>query len=141
MAQPSAVPLENKSLVQASFERWANGTGGPFELLAPDAEWTIVGSSPLSKTYRSKQQFLDEVIGPFNARMAAPLVPTIRGLYADGDMVIILFDAAATAKDGIPYRNTYTWYFQMNAGQVNKAIAFFDTREFDEFWKRVSPVH
>ncbi len=102
MAQPSALQLQNKAIVQASFERWANGTGGPFELLAPDAEWTIVGSSPLSKTYRSKQQFLDEVIGPFNARMAAPLVPTIRGLYADGDMVIILFDAAATAKGWHP---------------------------------------
>jgi hypothetical protein len=25
-----------------------------------------------------------------------------------GDMVIILFDAAATTKDGQPYRNTYT---------------------------------
>jgi hypothetical protein len=24
-------------------------------------------------------------------------------------MVVILFDAAATAKDGVPYRNTYTW--------------------------------
>jgi ketosteroid isomerase-like protein len=94
----------------------------------------------LSKTYRSKQQFLDEVIGPFNARMAKPLVPTIRGLYADGDMVIIFFDASATAKDGVPYHNTYTWYFQMNAGQVIKATAFFDTRELDEFWSRVSPT-
>ena len=140
MEQASAPQLHNKALVQASFERWQNGTGGPFELLAPDAEWTIVGSSPLSKTYRSKQQFLDEVIGPFNARMAKPLVPTIRGLYADGDMVIIFFDASATAKDGVPYHNTYTWYFQMNAGQVIKATAFFDTREFDEFWTRVSPA-
>ena len=140
MEQASAPQLHNKALVQASFERWQNGTGGPFELLAPDAEWTIVGSSPLSKTYRSKQQFLDEVIGPFNARMAKPLVPTIRGLYADGDMVIIFFDASATAKDGVPYHNIYTWYFQMNAGQVIKATAFFDTREFDEFWTRVSPT-
>jgi uncharacterized protein len=89
MEQASAPQLENKALVQASFERWKNGTGGPFELLAPDAEWTIVGSSPLSKTYQSKQEFLDKVIAPFNARMAKPLVPTIRGLYADGDMVII----------------------------------------------------
>jgi len=63
----------NKGLVRASFERWKNGTGGPFELLAPDAQWIIVGSSPLSKTYQSKQEFLDEVIGPFNARMAKPL--------------------------------------------------------------------
>ena len=59
----------NKALVQASFDRWKSGTGGPFELLAPDAEWTIVGSSPLSKTYRSKKEFLDSVISPFNARM------------------------------------------------------------------------
>ena len=140
MEQPSSPQLYNKALVRASFERWENGTGGPFELLAPDAEWTIVGSSPLSKTYQSKEEFLDKVIGPFNARMAKPLVPTIRGLYADGDMVIIFFDAAATAKDGVPYHNTYTWYFQMKAGQVIKATAFFDTREFDEFWSRVSPT-
>lgn len=140
MERASAPQLDNKALVQASFERWENGTGGPFELLAPDAEWTIVGSSPLSKTYQSKQEFLDKVIGPFNARMARPLVPTIRGLYADGDMVIIFFDAAATAKDGVPYQNTYTWYFQMKAGRVIKATAFFDTREFDEFWSRVSPA-
>lgn len=130
----------NKALVQASFDRWKNGTGGPFELLAPDAEWTIVGSSPLSKTYRSKKEFLDSVINPFNARMSTPLVPTIRGIYADGDTVIILFDAAATVRDGKPYHNTYTWYFQMRDAQVVKAIAFFDTRDFDEFWNRVSPA-
>jgi uncharacterized protein len=130
----------NKAVVQASFDRWRDGTGGPFELLAPEAEWTIVGSSPLSKTYHSRQDFLDEVIHPFNARMMKPLVPTVRGIFADGDMVIILFDAAATARDGVPYRNTYTWYFQMKDGKVAKAIAFFDTRDFDEFWKRVSPA-
>jgi uncharacterized protein len=127
---------ENKALVQASFDRWSAGTGSPFELLAPDADWTIVGSSPLSKTYPSRQAFLEEVIQPFNARMATPL----RGIYADGDMVISLFDAAATAKDGLPYRNTYTWYFRMKGKIVVSAIAFFDTREFDEFWHRVSPV-
>jgi ketosteroid isomerase-like protein len=52
----------------------------------------------------------------------------------------IFSDAEATARDGVPYRNTYTWYFQMKDGKVVKAIAFFDTRDFDEFWKRVSPA-
>lgn len=129
----------NKTLVRAGFDRWAHGTGSPFELLAPDAEWTIVGSSPLSKTYHGVQSFLDEVIHPFNARMRTPLVPTVRGVYADGDTVITLFDASATARDGLAYRNTYTWYFVMREGRVTRAIAFFDTREFDEFWKRVEP--
>jgi len=113
-------------------------TGSPFELLAADATWTIVGSSPLSKTYR-RRDFLNEVIGPFNARMSEPLVPSVRGGCADGDMVIILFDAAATAKDGQPYRNTYTWYFKMDDGKVIDVVAFFDTKDFDAFWSRVTP--
>jgi ketosteroid isomerase-like protein len=129
----------NKALVQASFDRWKSGSGGPFELLAPDAEWTIIGSSPLAKTYHSRKEFIDAVIEPFNARMSKPLVPTVRGVYADGDMVIVLFDAEATAREGKPYRNTYTWYFEMKNAKVVKAIAFFDNRDFDEFWNRVSP--
>jgi ketosteroid isomerase-like protein len=129
----------NKALVRASFDRWTQGTGSPFELLSPDADWTIVGSSPLSRTYHGTQSFLDAVIHPFNARMKTPLVPTVRGIFADGDTVIILFDAAATAADGLAYKNTYTWYFTMKDGRVTKAIAFFDTREFDEFWLRVKP--
>jgi ketosteroid isomerase-like protein len=42
--------------------------------------------------------------------------------------------------DGVPYRNTYTWYFQLRGTQIVKAIAFFDTRVFDDFWMRVKPV-
>ena len=106
MARDFTKEDSNKALVQASFDRWKSGTGGPFELLAPDAEWTIVGSSPLAKTYHSKTEFIDEVIDPFNARMSKPLVPTVRGIFADGDMVIILFDAEATVIDGKSYRNT-----------------------------------
>ena len=82
----------NKALLQAGFDRWARGTGSPFELLSPDADWNIVGSSPLSKTYHGLQTFLDQVIHPFNARMRTPLVPVVRGIYADG--VITLFDAS-----------------------------------------------
>jgi ketosteroid isomerase-like protein len=129
----------NRATVQAAFDQWRVGQGSPFDLLLPEAEWTIVGSSPLSKTYRSKQQFMDEVIIPFNARVKSPLVPTVRGLYADADTVIVFFDGATTALDGLPYRNTYTWYFTLKDGKVVKATAFFDTRVFDELWNRVSP--
>jgi uncharacterized protein len=131
----------NRALVQAAFDRWGAGTGSPFELLASDADWTIVGSSPLSKTYPNRQAFIDEVIGPFNARLASPLVPSMRGIYADGDVVIAFFDAAAPAKDGLPYRNSYTWYLRMRDARVVSVTAFFDTRVLDEFWNRVTPTY
>ena len=50
---------ENKAVVKASFDRWSAGTGTPFELLLADADWTIVGSSPLSKTYATREAFLE----------------------------------------------------------------------------------
>jgi uncharacterized protein len=82
----------NKTTIQAAFDDWAAGTGGPFTLLAPDATWTIVGNSPVSRTFSSRQEFLDAVIDPFNGRLATPLIPAVRALYADGDTVIAFFD-------------------------------------------------
>ena len=81
----------NKALVQDSFDAWAAGTGGVFGLLADDATWTIVGNSPMSRTYNGRAEFLSQVIDPFNARLSTPLVPEVHALYADGDTVIAYF--------------------------------------------------
>jgi uncharacterized protein len=131
--------MGNIAIVQASFDAWRAGTGSPFDLLAEDATWTIVGRSAASKTYGSRAAFLDEVIRPFNARMARGLKPAIRNVYADGDTVIVLFDAEGTARDGKPYANTYAWFLEMRDGKIVKAAAFFDPIEFNDLWKRVSP--
>jgi uncharacterized protein len=134
-----SVEVQNKELLQAGFDKWRDGTGSVFEFLAPDAKWTIVGNCPVSRTYQNRQEFLDQMITPFNARLSSRLVPTVRGIYADGDMVVVLFDGKGTAQDGKPYQNTNSWYLQMAAGQIVNVVAFFDTIEFTDFWTRVSP--
>ena len=139
MASDTDVEARNKRIIQAAFDAWRNGTGNVFDLLALDAKWTIVGNAPVSRTYISRQEFLDVVIKPFNARLSRGLVPTVRGIYADGDMVIALFDAEATARDGKPYKNTYTWYMRMRDEKIVEAIAFFDTVEFTDLWSRIKP--
>jgi uncharacterized protein len=137
MASDQDVEARNRKIIQAGFDAWGAGTGGVFDLLTPDAKWTIVGNAPVSRTYTSRQEFLDVVINPFNARLSRRLVPTVRGLYTDGDMVIALFDAEATARDGKPYRNTYTWYMRLREGRIVEVIAFFDTIEFTDLWTRI----
>jgi ketosteroid isomerase-like protein len=79
------------------------------------------------------------VIDPFYARMASPLVPTVRGLYAEDDWVITLFDASGTARDGRLYTNTYSWHLRLRDGRIVEAIAFFDTIAFTDFWQRITP--
>jgi uncharacterized protein len=93
---------------------------------------------PISKTYTSRKQFLDEATAPLSARLSKQITPKVRALYADGDTVIALWDGTAVAKDGKPYNNTYSWYMTMKNDRIVKAIAFFDTLELEDIWKRIS---
>jgi ketosteroid isomerase-like protein len=141
-AQSKENPTEshNKAVVEASFKAWSDGTGSPYDLLADDATWTIVGRSLASKTYESREAFMRDVIRPFNGRMREPLKPSIRRIYADGNTVIVFFDARGTARDGKPYVNTYAWFLELRDGKVVAASAFFDSVEFNELWTRVVPA-
>jgi ketosteroid isomerase-like protein len=129
---------QNKAAVEAKFEAWEAGTGNPFELLADEASWTIEGNSVASKIYPTKEDFLRDVIRPFNARMSIGIKPKVRSITAEQDRVVILFDAAGTARDGKPYVNSYAWFFRMSQGRVVEAHAFFDAIVFNDLWARVN---
>jgi uncharacterized protein len=142
--QTEAAPLNeeerNRAAIAAALQAWADGTWSPYDLLAPDARWTIAGNSLASRTYESKEAFLRDVIRPFNARMAERLIPTVHRIYADGDTVVAHFDARGTARDGKPYVNSYAWILRMRGGQIIEAHAFFDAHAFDDLWTRVEPA-
>lgn len=140
MAQAD-VEEKNRRTIQTSFDNWKRGAGSVFDLLASDAKWTIDGRSAVSGTYHSRRDFMDRVVVPFNARLSTPLVPTVRGVYADGDTVIVLWDGAAMARDGKSYENTYSWYLKMRDGKIVSATALYDSIAFDDLWKRVRPVY
>ena len=129
--------VHNRALVEAAFTAWRNGTGSPFDLLADNASWTIVGRSEASRTYASREAFMRDVIRPFNARMREPLKPSIRNIYTDGDTVVVFFDAVGTATDGVKYENTYVWFMKMKNDRIVEAHAFFDSIAFNELWQRV----
>lgn len=131
---------QNKSIVAQSFADWKAGNGSPFDLLAENESWTIEGRSAASGTYPSKEAFLRDVIRPFNARMAIGIKPAVRTMTAESDRVVVLFDAAGTARDGKLYRNSYAWFFRMEDGRVVEANAFFDAIAFDDLWSRVAPT-
>jgi ketosteroid isomerase-like protein len=138
-AESASDPAANKAIVQRAFDAWAAGTGSPYDLLAEGATWTITGNSLASKTYEGRDAFLSEVIRPFNARMDVRLKPTIRNIYAEGDTVIVFFDARGIARDGVPYANTYAWFLDLRNDRIVRASAFFDSVTFNDFWQRVSP--
>jgi len=132
-----AVESRNVATVRASFDAWRDGTGGPWEIIADDVTWEITGNSVAAGVYTSKADFIGNVMVPLNARLSKPLRPTMRHMYADGDTVIVLFDAEATASDGLPYRNSYSWYLTLRDDAVVEVTAFYDSIAFDDLWTRV----
>eukprot|EP01035_Chromulina_nebulosa_P040618 gene40618-54919_t len=138
MAQTTSdIAKANKEIIRLGFEKWTAGTGSFFDLLAEDMVWTITGSTAYSKTYNGKRDFINQVIDPLNQRLSKKIVPTVRGIYGDGDMVIALWDGVATAKDGKPYLSSYSWYMQMDKGKIIKVVAFLDGIEFADIMKRL----
>ena len=132
----------NRQIVADAFEAWSRGEGHVSSIFADEMTWEIVGRSRASGTYGSAQEFSDEVLHPFGARFRpdAPFRPvTIRGIYADGDTVVVLWDGEGTTTAGTTYRNTYAWFMTLRGGKVIDGTAFYDSIAFDELWENVSP--
>jgi len=55
------IEQRNKEIVQRYFDGWRNGTGNFFDLLAPEATWTITGTGETAGTYR-KQALIDQPV-------------------------------------------------------------------------------
>ena len=129
----------NRQFITRAFERWTSGSGDFFrDVLAPDVRWTIKGSGPAAGTYAGREDFLERAVQPFVARLATPIRPTVKAIWADGDDVIVHWDGSATAGDGSPYRNSYIWIFRMANGRASEVTAFLDLAAYDDVLRRVS---
>ncbi|SFO01878.1 nuclear transport factor 2 family protein [Sphingomonas sp. OK281] len=133
------MPMTDREIVRGAFDAWSAGTGNPFELFAEQATITVVGNSVVSKTYSGRDAFLTGVIIPFHARMHTPPKPVIKGLYQDGEMVIVLFEINGVARDDQPYHNTYSWFLKMRNGKIVEGTTAFDSVAFNALWTRVPP--
>ena len=143
MTETSTTRAEtNREIIGQAFDAWRQGTGAITDVFAPGMVWRIEGHSAASKEYRSKQQFIDEVLAPFGARftVSEPFRPvTIRAVYADDDTVIVIWDGRGIASDGQPYENSYAWIMKLADGKVIDGTAFYDSISFNDLWARVQP--
>ncbi|MCP1340253.1 hypothetical protein NJR55_11705 [Idiomarina sp. M1R2S28] len=131
MNVPASAQSESlKALVADKFTVWQEGTGSPFELLADSIQWRVEGEGPQSGTF-NKEQFLEELVIPFNAKLATPLMPIEFELFQDGNTVIVLFSAEAELKSGGSYINRYVWIMHFVDEKIVKVNAFLNLPAFE----------
>ena len=129
---------ENELLiVERAFEDWMRGTSYVSRLFAPQMTWEIVGRSAASAKYGNADEFISKVLEPFGRRFSPsePFRPVkIRGIYADGPTVIVLWDGAGMTISGTTYENTYAWVLTLDQGLIVDGVAFYDSIAFNELW-------
>jgi ketosteroid isomerase-like protein len=110
------------------FSETAKGNGQPFlDALAEDAEWTIIGSTGWSKTYRGKLQILSDLIAPLRRVLSPPRKSHALHMIAEGNMIAVQGQGENTTRDGRRYDNTYCWIFSFRDGQVRAVTEYADT--------------
>ncbi len=126
---------DNKALVRAAFAPWEQGDGGPFfDLVADDVTWTVIGTTPVSGVYHSKQALIDKAFGPLLERLEGPLKTTFIDLAADGDRVFLRFASTGTAKGGTAYNQVYCFAMVMREGRIVEIVAYLDTQLLAEMF-------
>ena len=127
---------ENKKLIQDAFTAWARGDGNAFfNLLAADVRWTVIGSTAVSRTYPSRDAFVEGAVKPLTSKLAGPIVPTVRDIIAEGDKVVVQWEGRSSAKNGSIYHQTYCWVMRMADGKVREGTAYLDTELISQIWK------
>lgn len=129
----------NREIVRSAFETWATGGTVFDELLAEDVAWTIHGSGPVARSYSGRDAFVEESSVPLVSRLATPIVPHVRRIWAEDDTVVVRFDGAATTTSNAPYRNQFVWIFEMKSGVVVRAEAFLDLEAYREVVENNTP--
>jgi uncharacterized protein len=118
----------NKDRLRDVYTAVSAGDAEPLlAALADDVEWTIIGSTRLSGTLRGKQDVLDGLLRPLAARLAGPIRFTFDRFIADGDDVVMLATAEATAVTGLPYNNTYCIVATFEHGKIRRMTDYVDT--------------
>jgi uncharacterized protein len=110
------------------FGETARGDWQAFvDVLSEDAEWTVIGSTGWSKTYRGKPQILSDLFAPLRRVLAPPRTSQALYMIAEGNMVAVQGQGKNTTRDGRRYDNTYCWIFAFRDGQVTAVTEYADT--------------
>ena len=116
------------SLLRYVYEEVSRGNPKPLvDALADHVSWTIIGTTPLSGTYQSKQAVLDDLFGALRARLSTPVVFSIDRIIEDGEWAVMMARGSATSVQGGPYDNTDCIVAHVVDGRFDELTDYVDT--------------
>jgi ketosteroid isomerase-like protein len=118
---------EPQETVRDFFQRMADRPESALALLAPDAVWTTMGTTPLSGTYRGAAAFAEGLLAPF-AELANGYKLVVDEIFGEGERVAALAHGeGGDTRTGVPYRNHYAFVMRVRSGRITEVVEYMDT--------------
>jgi ketosteroid isomerase-like protein len=118
----------SKELMERAYAEMSKGNLEPMlDTLAEDVEWTIIGSTELSGTYRGRRDIVENLAARLQSRLTGPIVFSFERFIADGEYVVMQARGRATSVTGLPYNNAYCVVARFVHGKITYMINYIDT--------------
>ncbi len=119
---------DNKKLIQSMFAELSRGNGaGYLDGLADDVQFTIMGTTKYSGTFRGKQDVVNRLLTPLMSELDGGLEVTPDAFIAEGDTVVMQGRGRSKTKTGKSYNNSYCQVFRIAGGKVKEITEYLDT--------------
>lgn len=126
-----------RRLVHDAVGAWAAGDDAAFwRLLHRDVHYTVIGTTPVSGTYHSREDFYRDALAPMAALLARNARPVDFDIVAEGSRVVLMWTGRGTMHDGTPYDNQYCWVLDIEDERVVAVKAYLDTALVNDLFAR-----
>lgn len=120
---------DNKQVIRDFFEAMSDGDlDGALGTCQDDVEWTVIGDTPVSQTFRGLKALAEEFFGEVFQRVDvdAGVKIEILEMIGEGDRVVARGQGTITGNHG-PYNNTYCYVFTLRDGKIAANVLYLDT--------------
>jgi ketosteroid isomerase-like protein len=120
--------MDERATIERAVRAWAEGDDKAFwRLLAPDVEYSVIGTTPVSGSYAGRRAFFDGALLPMGALLAEGTRPLEYDIIAEGSRVVLMWRGEGVMTNGAPYNQSYCWVMEVRDGQVRRLKAYLDT--------------
>ena len=114
--------------LQAIFDGLANRDGTRFiDALADDVNWTIIGHTSWSGTFRGKEAVLRDLLTPLRGLLVERSRTVASRIIVDGDVAAVEARGHNLTRAGARYDNEYCFVFRFAGGRIAEVTEYSDT--------------
>jgi ketosteroid isomerase-like protein len=110
------------------FEQMESGDYMPLlGALSENLTWTVTGSSPISRVYQGKDDYVRNCYGALNQRLTTWPSARVKQLIVDDDRAVVFFQGVGgLGRNGIDYSMEYCWAIHVAEDKIDEVIGFYD---------------